>query len=55
MGGAIADICKNCDKLFTDAVKAAKGLAGMSMSASLGISITIPKPDLSVPLMSISK
>lgn len=55
MGGAIADICKNCDKLFTDVVKAAKGLAGMSMSASLGLSIKIPKPDLSIPLMSISK
>ena len=53
IGGAIAEICKNCDKLFTDVIAAAKGLAGLSIKTSL--KVKIPKPDLSIPLMSISK
>lgn len=55
MGGAIAEICKDCDKLFTDVIGAAKGLAGMSMNAMLGVSISVLKPDFKIPLMSISK
>lgn len=53
MGGAIAEIMKGCDKLFTQVVQACGGLSNMSISASIGISV--PVPPLSVPLMSISK
>ena len=53
MGGAIADIMKGCDQLFTQVVQACGGLSNMSISASIGIKV--PLPPLSVPLMSISK
>ena len=52
MGGAINEVCKCCEKLFTDVVKAAGGLK-VTLNAS--ISCSFPVPNLAVPLMSISK
>ena len=52
MGGAINEVCKCCEKLFTDVVNAAGGLQ-VSLNAS--VSVEFPVPPLAVPLMSISK
>ena len=49
-GGAIAEICQGCEELFTQVCNAAAG-----MLSSAGIGVSFPIPDLSVPLMSISK
>ena len=53
MGGAIGEVCKTCDKMFDDVVNIANKISGMSISAQL--EVKFPVPDLSVPLMSISK
>lgn len=51
-GGAINEVCKCCDKLFTQVVNAAGGL---QVSLSAQVSVSFPMPPLAVPLMSISK
>jgi hypothetical protein len=52
-GGAIADITKDFDVILINTIKAAGGLPNISASASIGI--TVPVPNLNVPLMSIAK
>ena len=52
MGGAINEVCKCCEKLFTDVVNAAGGL---QVTINANLQCAFPLPPLSVPLMSISK
>lgn len=52
MGGAINEVCKCCEKLFTDVVKAGGGL---QVTLNAQVQVQFPIPPLSIPLMSISK
>lgn len=52
MGGAINEVFKAGDKLFTEVVKASGGL---QVQLNAQVSVKTPKPPLHVPLMSISK
>ena len=56
-GGAIADIWKQGKQMYMDVVKAAGGFMDSAVNAKLeaDVSVTFPKPPLTVPLMSISK
>jgi hypothetical protein len=53
MGGAIADIMKGCDDMFTTIVQTVGNLANSTLNGQLNLNILVPP--LNVPLMSISK